>query len=145
MDIFNDDIKEKFLENPADPTKKRESLDCNISDQDTLEEDTIGKNFPFLNRVKESSEYAKVMYNMSLLNRKSVFDNFKRKMCVPVIMGLAGLGKTTFVRKAFEHSLETIAPVEGGLQDFVVAMKSALNIRIGEFAVNLICCIFMII
>ena len=117
--------------------KKRLSLDSNLVVSDVFPE-FVGQTFPFLNREAECLEYATALWTMYKAGKMPISEDIKKRLLsIPVIVGLSGLGKTTFARKAFERDLAIKCDSEEdeGFKNFVEVMRASLNIRIGELRV----------
>ena len=103
---------------------------------------TIGQNFPFLNRelqCEQCFEYMVELENVRLqcINAANKLDNcdaFKRQIKIPTIVGMAGIGKSSFAREgAIKHvmKLETDGVT---LTDFMKSLKdeNCLNLRVSK-------------
>jgi hypothetical protein len=64
---------------------------------------------PFLNRVHECAQLVKAFHNLWSLRGRVSWQDRKPYVEIPVVVGISGLGKTTFARKAVLHLVEHYA------------------------------------
>ena len=114
-------------------------MDNQISTAELHLPDDIGERFPFFNREDESKQLADLTYDMEKirtesLNNNLTYDQLKRGIVVPVTMGLSGLGKTTFARRAImDRSAGFLDEnTDSTFRQFIDNLNSnCLNIRVG--------------
>ena len=88
-----------------------------------------GRKFPFLNRDEECQEFGNMLCKLEA-GRGKGWDVYKRNFQIPLCLGLSGIGKTTFARRAIGKvdSSKCLNP------DFIKSMQNSehtLNVRLG--------------
>ena len=117
------------------------NLTCNrIPVNYEFEEDDFGDKFPFLNREEECVEFANLICNMEKVRLRALqncgegWEKYKRNVKIGLIMGLSGLGKTAFARRAIYEV--DVSKLHVDDRNFIASFRteeSLLNIRVGMY------------
>jgi hypothetical protein len=142
MDKFADNFKARFLGKRSN--RARDSLPRLLEHGEEVVTTLIGTRFPFTNREKQCIMFSDVLYDKQEKIRKMCVDDnssrdkwetFKREIHVPVILGLSGIGKTSFARCALPIQAKKSSSVEDvQKRTFFEEFKDEinyLNVRIG--------------
>jgi hypothetical protein len=98
----------------------------------------IGSIFPFENREAACQKLFESLYAMSLISTTSkqtdnAFQRLKKDIAVPVTVGIAGQGKTRFVREGhYKHIDINLSNLSSEQKEFATIMGACLNLRIGK-------------
>ena len=91
QEIFNEICSEYFVASKS--YKRRKSVDREICVEEIVDLKNLGQIFPFVNREEESKELPRCFGEMDLLRGSDSFESNKRRIRVPLCVGLPGLGK----------------------------------------------------
>ena len=94
------EISSKYFVDSQTHSKRKGSFDGELRGGENINLNCLVKNFLFANREKECEELVSRFAEMDLIRRENTYEDVKRKLYIPLCVGLPGLGKTSFARIA---------------------------------------------
>jgi hypothetical protein len=88
--------------------KRRKSVDPKIDAAEAVDLKNLGQIFPFVNREEESKELLRCFGRMDLISGRESFEKNKRRLGVPLCLGLPGLEKTRYARIALTSLIQSL-------------------------------------
>jgi len=85
---------------PLLPAVPRETLVCNV-----------GTLFPIMNRLSECKEHLRALAALDDLYGAGDWERHKRRVLVPIFLGMPGTGKSRFARDAVKHLVDALGSV----------------------------------
>jgi hypothetical protein len=107
--IFNDICSKYFVMSKS--CKRRKIVDREVGAEETIDLKNLGQVFPFVNREEESKQLVRCFGYMDLIRGRNSFDKNKRRIGVPLCVGLPGLGKTRYVRIALTSLIKSLTDI----------------------------------